>query len=1135
MSTITTARPTVAVILFIASLGRDAHAAPITWIGGNADWDGVAAGKWNPADEPDNNDEAIFNTPNSVNLANATEEIQALTMSGGIDLNLNGNDMIVDGLVSLTGSSTNLTVGGSSSLLTADSVDVNADASLIMAGGSLTIVEETGAGSLDILAGGTLRGTGVITLGDGVAAATDLLNLTGTLSAAATGLIIIGEPPAGTLTINVSDVDGRVDLDQSVNAVVNAFRNQTLDINGTLSDAFSADMNLFHNSTIDIRDPWSLDSGTIDVDNGFVPGSVLPPIPAIPADTSFISGGAFTQTGGTITVVDDDGTLQFNALFTQTGGTVANNGLVVFNANATIGAGAAFNMPTSMSSITVNAGVTVNVDQANFNPDGSAAATNVITVNSGGILDLDLGAGADEGFGGAIVLNGGELDVTTADDSWSIDRTVNVGASTGTSQINGEQVTIASATITVGANSTLDVNADAVWGSSGNLVTNAGAVTRLDGTTAFSGNGTFTGAGALRTGGDTTFAAVTTIDMPAGTVDLDGADVLGNTVTVNANTTINAGTMASFGANTLLGGDDTLVLNNFASLTVNLTDPNAEWTLTSNGLLDINAAGGMLGGSGIQGSDFNMAGTADVSGNSIWGARTDISGTVTVAAAGSLNLRGGDLTAANVNRLEGGAITGAGVLRALIDEGLFGFGTIETDIEFGNNTELRADNGTLNVDAPIVDVGVIGTADVDGILDVGSAWNTNVSNSVQMVGGEIRGATITNDAPAGINGHGLLSARVINNTRIDAEGGGTLVVNTAGNNNDWDGAGNGVLQAASANLELVDNATFLFSGDVIANNGFEVFANGFQLDFAAGSSLALSGGTFRSTHATRFSGAIQSSSAPSTLAVTGTALIKNTTTTTLNSDLQLDNTNTFVEAGAAFSGGGALVNLDGSQLTLADGADVGVLIENQGVLEINGGTEGRADADDYQQSATGQLNIDLAGTGLNDFDRLVIDGAAQIAGALDLTLVGTYVPSIADPPLTILSATGGVTGMFTAVDQPATMPAGLLFDVIYTPTMVQLDVVSAPIFSADFDLDGDVDGDDLAQWRGDFGVNDQSDADDDGDSDGADFLAWQQQVGSVPAVAAAPPVPEPAGFWATFAGAIASVTAFRRSRRLAKE
>ncbi len=47
-------------------------------------------------------------------------------------------------------------------------------------------------------------------------------------------------------------------------------------------------------------------------------------------------------------------------------------------------------------------------------------------------------------------------------------------------------------------------------------------------------------------------------------------------------------------------------------------------------------------------------------------------------------------------------------------------------------------------------------------------------------------------------------------------------------------------------------------------------------------------------------------------------------------------------------------------------------------------------------------------------------------------------------------------------------------------------VVAAP---ADFDNDGDVDGNDLAQWEDNFGA----DADSDGDTDGADFLAWQRQ------------------------------------------
>ncbi|NOY42173.1 MAG: hypothetical protein GXP26_10095 [Planctomycetes bacterium] len=62
--------------------------------------------------------------------------------------------------------------------------------------------------------------------------------------------------------------------------------------------------------------------------------------------------------------------------------------------------------------------------------------------------------------------------------------------------------------------------------------------------------------------------------------------------------------------------------------------------------------------------------------------------------------------------------------------------------------------------------------------------------------------------------------------------------------------------------------------------------------------------------------------------------------------------------------------------------------------------------------------------------------------------------------------------------------------------------------SADFDADGDVDADDLAEWEPAFGMNNNADADGDGDSDGADFLIWQRQWGTgVPAIAAA--VPEP--------------------------
>src|SRR4029077_14271165 len=134
------------------------------------------------------------------------------------------------------------------------------------------------------------------------------------------------------------------------------------------------------------------------------------------------------------------------------------------------------------------------------------------------------------------------------------------------------------------------------------------------------------------------------------------------------------------------------------------------------------------------------------------------------------------------------------------------------------------------------DVGVIGTADADGILNVTTPWNTSVAGDVNLEGGEIRGALITNGGAGGIGGNGLVSARVINTTHIDAENNGTLIIETAANNNDWDGAlGTGALQATAGDLEIRDNATFLFTGAVVANAGRQVFANGFELEFDPGS------------------------------------------------------------------------------------------------------------------------------------------------------------------------------------------------------------------------------------------------------------------------------------------------------------
>ncbi|WP_428939427.1 dockerin type I domain-containing protein [Fontivita pretiosa] len=1040
------------------------NAVPITWIGGNTTWtDATGAGNWTPADEPDPDDEAIFNQPNSVTLG-SSNSIAALTMSNGADLSLNGFSLTVNGLVSLVDAGTNLNVGGTGALLTADEISINTGAGMNLSGGQVTVIEETGNGSLDINSGGDVTGFGTIQFSDSLSAVTTVMFNDGTLSASRTSLIIGGAPPAGTLAINAADADARINLDGTgENGVVNVFRNQTLDINVTLSDAFSGDINLFHNSVLDIASAWSINAGaTIDVDNGFVAGNP-PLIPSIPADVAYIRGGAFTQTDGTITVVDSDGALQFDAAFTMSGGTLTNNGEVIFNANATIGAGANFLMPGSTSSITVEPGMTVTVNQANFNPDGGGFLTNVITINAGATLALNLGTGADDVLGGVTNLNGGTLTVTDSTDSaWGINRAVNTGANTGISVISGNTVALAGADLNVGTNSTLDINAPSTWTSTTALIINSGGVARIDGNATVSGS-SFTGTGALRTGGDITITTATTINMPGGTVDLDGTDSFGNTVTLNSTSlTINASTMNSFGGTIL--GSDTLVLNDslsgLASLIVNITDPNAEWTLvagsggtiilSNGGVLNINALGGNLGGGGIQGSDFNMNGVTNITGNSIWTARTDIAGTVNVAAASSFNLRGGTLV--DLNTLSGGTITGAGAVRALIDQGLSGFGVIDTSIEFANNTELRADNGILNINGTILDVGVIGTADTDGILNVTNAWNSNVAGFVELKGGEIRGAAITNGLASGINGFGLLSAPVINNTRLDAEN-GTLIVETPLNNNDWDGAGNvGSLVANTGDLEIRDTVGVSFLGTVFVNDNREVFVNGFELQFDAGSTLRIdSGGRYRSTNSTNFNSTVNVTAGTGTIQITGNATFGAASTNTLTGTLRLANTLTVIPVGASFTGGGALRNNNGSILRLNDGvvsSDLGVLVQNDGTIQLATDTAaGQAQLVDFQQTAIGAANMQLGGSGLNDFDRITVLGNASIDGHLQLGLIAAYNPSYLVQH-EIISAIS-VTGMFDTVGG-LIVNANKYLAVTYDPNSV---LVTAAI-PGDANLDG---------------------------------------------------------------------------------
>ncbi|HMO86550.1 MAG TPA: PEP-CTERM sorting domain-containing protein, partial [Lacipirellulaceae bacterium] len=514
--------------------------------------------------------------------------------------------------------------------------------------------------------------------------------------------------------------------------------------------------------------------------------------------------------------------------------------------------------------------------------------------------------------------------------------------------------------------------------------------------------------------------------------------------------------------------------------------------------------------------------------------RIDLGGVANLTTAfpnGGLMLQGGTL--ATPNTIAGGVVNGPGALRASTGRALQGFGTINARVEFEGTAELIADGGTLNVTGVVADVAAL-RVNSGATLNLTNSLSTSATNNgIVLSGGTLQGGTITVASIAqSIRGFGTVTSPIVNNGALEAQG-GTLLVNDPAN--DWDGASNsGHLRATGGGtLEIVDTGTFAFGGAVVAVEGSRVHSSGFGLNFGSSSSLLLTQGTYESTNSVDIGGTVViGAGASSTVKVALNSFLnfESASTTLLNGNLRLQSNNARIKAGAAFGGAGAIVVPEGSNnLVLDADANVNVLVENSGTLYPGGiAGVGRVDLRDFQQHSTGRLFVEVEGTSLNQYDRLFVNGVAQLSGYLNVDIDGPFVPAVGNT-FNILSATGGITGTFNQVDIQG-FPLGLTVKVNYLPTLVQLEVVNAPLFAADFDKDGDVDATDLAIWRGAYNLNQLGDATGDSRSDGADFLIWQRQLGSHPVVAAQSAVPEPGTLWLALLGTALAAGGRRRVR-----
>jgi T5SS/PEP-CTERM-associated repeat protein/autotransporter-associated beta strand protein len=209
-----------------------------------------------------------------------------------------------------------------------------------------------------------------------------------------------------------------------------------------------------------------------------------------------------------------------------------------------------------------------------------------------------------------------------------------------------------------------------------------------------------------------------------------------------------------------------------------------------------------------------------------------------------------------------------------------------------------------------------------------------------------------------------------------------------------------------------------------------------------------------------------------------------------------------IENGGHVSASGGLEIESMGQL-IGDGSIQAQVFNNGSVTP--GGASGAMSIDgDYTQAGMGSLRVNI-GSAMS-FSRLDVSGEVALAGVLTVTLAQGYVPS-GQQSFDILDWDGGLTGTFDSIEFP-TLGGLLTWDdsQLYTAGILS---VTGSVLDADFDEDGDVDGNDLTKWESGFGMSSAAshtsgDADSDQDVDGRDFLVWQQQTGVAPPVTSTP-------------------------------